>query len=241
MDQLRQRVIASYHLGPISAQETREYIRHRLSAVGWNNDPVLSEDAYTEIYQKTGGVPRKINILCSRLLLFGFLEERHELDGAAVTQVADDLKQETEQVLEIEETPAPQVAVAPAPQVAVVPAPQEAASVPQERMSAEPAASPPAVQAPEPSAPEPEPSAMEAPPSSGAPEQVEDSPAEGASASEAAVLADAERELTALRHRLETAESQMQRHERMLRWTQLMLKHHERLLRRRAHKAVSNG
>ena len=54
-------------------------------------------------------------------------------------------------------------------------------------------------------------------------------------------LSELENEISGLRHRLETAESQIQRHERMLRWTQLMLKHHERLLRRRAHKAVSNG
>jgi hypothetical protein len=60
-------------------------------------------------------------------------------------------------------------------------------------------------------------------------------------AAEPVDLTEFEREIAALRHRLEIAESQIQRHERMLRWTQLMLKHHERLLRRRAHKAVSNG
>jgi len=214
LDQLRQRVIASYHLGPISAQETREYVRHRLTAVGWANDPVLSEDAYTEIYRQTGGVPRKINVLSSRLLLYGFLEERHELDGTAVSQVADDLRQETEQVLEIEETPAPP---------SEMPPPSTAESEP----AALPAA--PAV-AEEPRAAAP----VSAPPVS-APPEVE------APAVEPAAWAEAESELSALRHRLESTEAQMQRHERMLRWTQLMLKHHERLLRRRVHKAVSNG
>lgn len=217
LDQLRQRVIASYHLGPISAQETREYIQHRLSAVSWNNDPVLSEDAYTEIYQQTGGVPRRINVLCSRLLLYGFLEERHELDGSAVTQVADDLRQETEQVLEVEDsTPAPAEAVImPTPEVSVAPEP---ASLPAESAQQ-----------------------TEAPAEPTGPEFLQaDAPATIAQIHDAEALAEAENEISALRHRLETAEAQMQRHERMLRWTQLMLKHHERLLRRRVHKAASN-
>ena len=66
-------------------------------------------------------------------------------------------------------------------------------------------------------------------------------PSHAADSTPAADLTEMENEIAALRHRLETAESQIQRRERMLRWTQLMLKHHERLLRRRTHKAVSNG
>lgn len=230
LDQLRQRVIASYHLGPISAQETREYIRHRLTAVGWNNDPALSEDGYGEIYRQTGGVPRRINVLCSRLLLYGFLEERHELDGTAVAQVADDLKQETEQVLEVDELPPLQetaeVAAAATPVApAGDPAPPQPATPPLEAVPAPQAETVPVEAEVQTVAAEP---AVPAPPAEAA------TPDPGA-------WAEAESEIAALRHRLETVESQLQRHERMLRWTQLMLKHHERLLRRRTHKAVSNG
>jgi len=46
------------------------------------------------IHQRTGGVPRQINTLCSRLLLFGFLEELHTLTAHAVEKVADDLREE---------------------------------------------------------------------------------------------------------------------------------------------------
>jgi general secretion pathway protein A len=46
------------------------------------------------IYRHTGGVPRQINTLCSRLLLFGFLEEMHTLQAPAVEKVANDLRQE---------------------------------------------------------------------------------------------------------------------------------------------------
>jgi len=100
LDQLRQRIIASYHLGPMNAEETAEYIRHRLRAVGWRNDPEIDDDAFHEIYEHTGGVPRRINVLCSRLLLFGFLEEQHHLRRRDVVQVAADLDSETEQILD---------------------------------------------------------------------------------------------------------------------------------------------
>jgi len=94
LEQLRQRVIASYHLGPLSEAETTAYVQHRLKTVGWQDDPALDADAFAAIYRHSGGVPRRINTLCSRVLLWGYLEERHALDGAAVTQVADELQAE---------------------------------------------------------------------------------------------------------------------------------------------------
>jgi hypothetical protein len=58
MQQLRQRVIASYHLGPMDADETRAYIEHRLHTVGWNGDPSLRRGLRGRL-QHTGGIPRK--------------------------------------------------------------------------------------------------------------------------------------------------------------------------------------
>jgi type II secretory pathway predicted ATPase ExeA len=94
MEQLRQRVIASCHLGPMDAQETEAYIVHRLQTAGWKGDPSFSEDAYAAIYQHTGGIPRKINILCDRLLLMGFMDEKHAFTGTEVAVVIDELHQE---------------------------------------------------------------------------------------------------------------------------------------------------
>jgi len=94
LEQLRQRVLASYHLGPMGEAETRAYIEHRLRLVGWKDDPHFTDDAFRQIYAETGGIPRKINSLCSRLMLFGFLEEAHEVSLDAVTQVADELRTE---------------------------------------------------------------------------------------------------------------------------------------------------
>lgn len=94
MQQLLQRVIASYHLGPMDAAETQAYIEHRLHTVGWHGDPSLSEDAFTTIYDFTGGIPRKINTLCDRLFLMGYLEEIHNFSSAEVNEVISDIQQE---------------------------------------------------------------------------------------------------------------------------------------------------
>jgi general secretion pathway protein A len=96
MQQLLQRVIASYHLGPLDLSETQAYIEHRLHTVGWNNDPTLSSKAFSEIFEYTGGIPRKINSLCDRLFLMGYLEEYHAFGEAEVKQVIADIRQEFE-------------------------------------------------------------------------------------------------------------------------------------------------
>jgi general secretion pathway protein A len=94
--QLRQRIIASYHLGPISMEETREYIRHRLTQAGWKGDPDVTEDAYPAVYKATGGVPRLINVLFSRVLMYCFLEQLHRIDADTVDEVAEDMHSEFE-------------------------------------------------------------------------------------------------------------------------------------------------
>ncbi|HCK79907.1 MAG TPA: XrtA-associated ATPase [Candidatus Competibacter sp.] len=94
MEQLRQRVIASSHLTPLSQEETRDYIEHRLRVVGWEGwKPTFVEDAYAAIYRFTQGVPRLINVFCDRLLLYGFLEELNEFSVAAVESVGQELNQ----------------------------------------------------------------------------------------------------------------------------------------------------
>ncbi len=105
LEQLRQRVLASFHLGPLTETDTRAYIEHRLSLVGWQADPRFTDGSFWQIYRETGGVPRKINALCSRLMLFGFLEETHLVDEQSVKQVADELKTE---LGEVTATPAEQ-------------------------------------------------------------------------------------------------------------------------------------
>ena len=94
MEQLRQRVIASCHLGPMDGADTEAYIVHRLQTVGWRDDPSFSEDTFAAIHQHTGGIPRKINILCDRLLLMGNLDEKHAITAKDVTEMIGELQQE---------------------------------------------------------------------------------------------------------------------------------------------------
>jgi general secretion pathway protein A len=94
LDQLRQRVTAAYHLGPLNEAETRAYVEHRLRRADWKGDPQFTDECFPLIYRHSGGVPRQINTLCSRLLLFGFLEELHTLKENAVEKVAKDLREE---------------------------------------------------------------------------------------------------------------------------------------------------
>jgi hypothetical protein len=96
MQQLRQRVIASYHLGPMDAQETRAYIEHRLATVGWNGDPSFDDGAYAAIYAYSGGIPRKVNTLMDRVLLMGYLEEMHHFGEADIQTVISDISEEFE-------------------------------------------------------------------------------------------------------------------------------------------------
>jgi general secretion pathway protein A len=94
LDQLRQRVLASYHLGPLSEDETRAYIEHRLKAAGWSGRPAWEQGAFAVIYHHTGGIPRRINRLCSRALLYGALEEASEITAAMVETTALELQQD---------------------------------------------------------------------------------------------------------------------------------------------------
>ena len=102
LEQLRQRVIASYHLGPMDREETRRYIEHRLHKVGWQDNPHFDDDAFDEIYQWTSGIPRRINLLCNRVLLATFLAEGHIVTSADIARVALEIRAEIGEV-----TPSP--------------------------------------------------------------------------------------------------------------------------------------
>jgi len=114
MQQLRQRVTASYHLGPLDAGETKAYIEHRLHHVGWKDDPRFTPGTFEQIHALTGGIPRRINMLCNRLLLAGFLGEKHVLDMPDVQAIAREIREELgpEAVLTtvVPAAPAPEIA-----------------------------------------------------------------------------------------------------------------------------------
>lgn len=94
MEQLRQRVIASCHLKPLAADELEPYVIHRLEVAGWQGRPALADDLWDELQEASGGVPRRVNLLVSRLLLWGAIEQRDRLDRYALRTVLDDLATE---------------------------------------------------------------------------------------------------------------------------------------------------
>ena len=94
LEQVRQRVVSTYHLRPLEKEETKKYITHRLSKAGWVDNPSFTEEAFIDIFMQTEGVPRVVNTFCDRLLLYGFLEELSVIDRVAVQAVAKEFKQE---------------------------------------------------------------------------------------------------------------------------------------------------
>jgi hypothetical protein len=96
LEQLRSRVLASYHLGPLAEEETRAYVEHRLTAVEWQGDPGFTDAAFAAIHRESGGVPRRINRLVSRVMLYGALEEAHKITGPMVDSTAEELQRDLE-------------------------------------------------------------------------------------------------------------------------------------------------
>jgi len=104
MEQFQQRVIGACHLEPLDLTETRLYMEHRLRTAGWKGDPELTGAAVLSLYQYSKGVPRHVNKICTRLLLHGMLEEKHELHKEDVLNVAEELRAEQLAPMERDET-----------------------------------------------------------------------------------------------------------------------------------------
>jgi len=91
MEQLHQRIIATSHLEPLTLQESLHYWNHRLQVAGWQGDPKLADDIIGPVYKASLGIPRWINLIGSRLLLRGMVEDKHELGVEDLKHVIEDL------------------------------------------------------------------------------------------------------------------------------------------------------
>ena len=90
-EQLRQRVIAAYHLRPLGDSEVKRYVQHRLRHVGWKDDPAIDEEVYSGIFEFTRGVPRRINTLCDRLFLNASLDESHHIGKSQLDTITEEI------------------------------------------------------------------------------------------------------------------------------------------------------
>ncbi len=95
MEQLAQRVIATCHLAPLNAEDTRAYIEHRLRRVGWQGRPSFSGEALQLIHHFSRGIPRLTNNLCDRLLLAACIEQKEDIDAAHLNMVIKELREES--------------------------------------------------------------------------------------------------------------------------------------------------
>ncbi len=91
---VREQICVSCQLGPLEREETRPYVEHRLRKVGWKGGPTFDAGAFDEIYRWTGGIPRRINMLCSRAIVARTAGDETLIDAASVAKVARDQRNE---------------------------------------------------------------------------------------------------------------------------------------------------
>ena len=94
MEQFRQRVAATCHIGPLDLDETQHYIEHRLKCAGSTGKPSFAAEAFEAIFKSSGGIPRRINSICDRVLLAGFLAGKMHLELGDVEEVVKEFAQE---------------------------------------------------------------------------------------------------------------------------------------------------
>ena len=95
MEQFRQRVAATCHIGPMDQDETRQYIEHRLKCAGSTGKPSFEPGVFEAVFQASGGIPRRINSICDRLLLAGFLAGKTHLGVEEITEVVKEFAEES--------------------------------------------------------------------------------------------------------------------------------------------------
>ena len=90
--QLKQRIGIRYHLTPLSAGETGEYIAHRMNVAGATGPTIFDKGAVDAVFAYAGGVPRMINIVCDRALVAGYGANRRRIGKALILETAEDIE-----------------------------------------------------------------------------------------------------------------------------------------------------
>ncbi len=85
--QLNQRIIARYHLTPLSYPETQDYISHRL-AISGAQTIIFNRAAVKKVYQLSKGIPRLVNVICDRALLGAYAASQKQITAKTIVQAA---------------------------------------------------------------------------------------------------------------------------------------------------------
>jgi general secretion pathway protein A len=90
LEQLRQRVSVYFHLSPLSAKETAEYVLHRLKVASSSDRKYMTDGAMDMVFRFSQGVPRLINQICDSAFLTGFVDECQVINEAIMKEVIDE-------------------------------------------------------------------------------------------------------------------------------------------------------
>ena len=91
MEPIHQRLVAAWHLEPLGPEDTIRYVRHRLEQAGWHGDPGFAPGVLPVVHAFSEGIPRRINLICSRLMLCAFLGEAHTITADDARVVVQEL------------------------------------------------------------------------------------------------------------------------------------------------------
>jgi general secretion pathway protein A len=92
LEQLAQRVIARTHLGPLDEADTRAYVAHRLAVAGHPGVLPFTASALRTLHRRSGGVPRRINLLADRALLGAYASGQAQVDKRVLEQAAAEVQ-----------------------------------------------------------------------------------------------------------------------------------------------------
>jgi general secretion pathway protein A len=87
MRQIAQRITGRYHLEPLTKEDTRAYVNHRLRVAGAQSD-IFTSSAIGALYKRSRGIPRLINVIADRALLAGYTQDRRSVDARLVSAAA---------------------------------------------------------------------------------------------------------------------------------------------------------
>jgi len=88
--QLAQRITGRYHLKPLSREETKGYVRHRLRVAGATAE-IFTPGALVELHRLSLGIPRVINVACDRALLGAYTQETKKINASLVRRAAGEV------------------------------------------------------------------------------------------------------------------------------------------------------
>ena len=92
LEQLRQRITVSYHLAPLDQAETANYVNHRLRRAALGPPLEFPREVTDAAHSRSRGVPRIINVICDATLVFGYAEERRQIDLPLMREVLAELE-----------------------------------------------------------------------------------------------------------------------------------------------------